>query len=807
MDWHKGASAQPQARLKSQLIKARFNIALERAWPLLWPGLGVVGAFIALSLFDIWAYVPGYLHVLGLAVSAFALLAIAKRFWDEFKWPSHHEVLRRVEKSSGVRHRALSLLEDKIASRHDHNGFVLWEAYRNRLIKGLGRLSAGWPSLSLAQRDPRAFRVLVFVLLLAGLMSAGPQSGERLIASVQPELGGSGNRLTLDVWLTPPEYTGLPPLMVTERHATDNLAVPEGTILKAQIDGGWRTPWAQIGEERVPFKEGADNHYNLETELHAAQGLSIGQAGQVHGEWPLEVVKDQPPIAVFPNIPTPTFNHASRIDYEVYDDFGITELTLNITGPKRLGQTEQSLELLVPKTRGGQGAKAAHYEDFTPSPWAGEEVEMMLSAMDALGQTGQSLPIKFTLPERQFTHPIARILIDIRKELFQRPNARNAPSRYLDAIAQSPEEFDDDLTVYAAMRVAHWRLIHDPQMEAIRQVTDILWDTALRLEEGSLGKTQSQLREAMQELMSALQENSASDISELMNELRQKMSEMLQAQMERMQQEGAPQQSTQGQNTQSISSSQLEQMMQQIEEMAAAGDLEGAMKMLAALQNMMENTRFAGSGMSKSDMQRAQAGQQALQDLENLNEAQRQLMNDTVRQSLTGPNPNGQTPQGQTPGGEQSGESGMNGLARQQRGLGEALNDIEQALGEAGLPTPGSLGEAGEAMNDAAQQLGRGNSIPALRDQGDAMDALRAARDQLGETLEDAMQQMQAQGGMTDPLGRPSNGNVSTEDVAIPSESDFLRTREIRKELERRLSDPNRPTVERQYIRRLLERF
>lgn len=806
VDWQKGLTDQPIARLEAQLRKARLVLILERGWPLFWPGLGYIGLFLALSLFNIWALLPGLIHLAGLLALTLSIAFIARRFYLRFKWPTRQDALSRVEQASHISHRALSLLEDNIVSRHDHQSFVLWEAYRKRLVKGLGRLTSGWPSLSLAKKDPRAFRVLIALLVLTGLLFAGPQSGERLATALQPDLGGSSTTAVLDIWLTPPDYTGLSPLLLQDTTEED-ITVPEGTVLKARIQGGWRTPWVKLGENKHDFTDKGDGQYDIELSLEAAQGLEVGQGGTSRGQWPLQIVEDQPPIVVFPNLPEPTFNHASRIDYEVYDDFGITDLTLTMVGPKRLGQTSADFKPFIPKTRDGQGVKAAHYEDFTPSPWAGEEVELMLKAADALGQEGQSLPIRFTVPEREFTHPVARMLIQVRKELFQRPDARNAPSRFLDALARSPQEFDDDLTVYAAMRVAHWRLIHDPQMAAIRQVTDILWDTALRLEEGAVGQAQEQLRETMQDLMSALQQNSANDISEMMEQLRQKMSEMLQAQLENMQQQGNQPPNTQGQNTQSISSSQLERMMQQIEEMAAAGDLEGAMEMLAALQNMMENMQFAGGGMSDTDMRRAQAGQQALQDLENLTESQRQLMNDTVRQSLSGPNANGEANQGSTPGGEQSGEGGLEGLSNTQQGLGQSLDEIERSLGEAGLPTPGALGRAGEAMDQAANELGRGNPIPALRDQGNAMEELRNARDQLGEALEEAMQQMQAQGGMTDPLGRPSNGGFSTEGATIPSESDFLRTREIRKELERRLSDPNRPTSERQYIRRLLERF
>jgi hypothetical protein len=41
----------------------------------------------------------------------------------------------------------------------------------------------------------------------------------------------------------------------------------------------------------------------------------------------------------------------------------------------------------------------------------------------------------------------------------------------------------------------------------------------------------------------------------------------------------------------------------------------------------------------------------------------------------------------------------------------------------------------------------------------------------------------------------------------VPSQSDPVRAREIFDEIRRRAQDPNRPAAEREYLRRLLDRF
>jgi hypothetical protein len=60
-----------------------------------------------------------------------------------------------------------------------------------------------------------------------------------------------------------------------------------------------------------------------------------------------------------------------------------------------------------------------------------------------------------------------------------------------------------------------------------------------------------------------------------------------------------------------------------------------------------------------------------------------------------------------------------------------------------------------------------------------------------------------------DPLGRerPGNGSYDDGDVKIPEQADVQKSREILDELRRRAGERFRPTIERDYIDRLLKRF
>ena len=60
-----------------------------------------------------------------------------------------------------------------------------------------------------------------------------------------------------------------------------------------------------------------------------------------------------------------------------------------------------------------------------------------------------------------------------------------------------------------------------------------------------------------------------------------------------------------------------------------------------------------------------------------------------------------------------------------------------------------------------------------------------------------------------DPLGRPDRSNRPDLglSVKVPDEIDIQRAREVLDELRRRLGDPSRPTIELDYLERLIKPF
>ena len=131
-------------------------------------------------------------------------------------------------------------------------------------------------------------------------------------------------------------------------------------------------------------------------------------------------------------------------------------------------------------------------------------------------------------------------------------------------------------------------------------------------------------------------------------------------------------------------------------------------------------------------------------------------------------------------------------------------------------PSPFMTNELREAMGEAEQQLGQGETGSATEQQGRALQAMREGAQQM-------MQNMQNQAGEQgrrgergqhgqqtreerDPLGRQSRsqGPQLGNDTKVPGEIDAQRARRILEAIRRRLGETTRPKLELDYLDRLL---
>jgi hypothetical protein len=180
------------------------------------------------------------------------------------------------------------------------------------------------------------------------------------------------------------------------------------------------------------------------------------------------------------------------------------------------------------------------------------------------------------------------------------------------------------------------------------------------------------------------------------------------------------------------------------------------------------------------------------------------------------PGGEGESQPGQDQGGDQRGM-----LAERQEALRELMEELQRGLpGAAGEAAREALRDAERSMGEARDGLEQGDTSGALDDQAEAIDNLREGMRQMGEDLRRAEgspgegDQGQVGGESTaengrDPLGRPigSRGSVGSNERMLPEGDSAARARELLDEIRRRAGELERPQLELDYLRRLLDLF
>ncbi len=807
-----GASAEGPPLLSARLRAAQSVLFWETLWPRIWPLVGLAGLFLALALLDLLPALPAWAHTLVLAGFLGAAALFSWRALRRLHWPALAAARHRVERDSGLDHRPLTGLEDHLASGgRDPAASALWELHRRRLLARVAKLRLGLPRASLVRVDPLGLRTLVVLLLVVAAIDGRNDWQDRLVRAVLPQAAAAAALASgLDVWITPPEYTGLPPLLLDkDQEPKVTVTVPIGSQVLAQVQGGRSEPSLRIGDEETAFESFGGDAYRISREIRVGTQLEILQAGRPLAAWPIQILPDNAPEIEFLSPPGGRERNALRLEFGAVDDYGLDTATAEIRRLEADPETEPLvLELPLPghhlKT-----AESASYHDLTPHPWAGLPVEITLLASDALGQTGRSDPVRTVLPERIFNHPVARALVELRKQLTLEPERRFPVIQVLRELYERPDHYFHDIVVALAIRSAERRLGVDPSDEAVPEVQKLLWDTALRIEEGELALAEADLREIQEALQEALAEGAPDEeIQELLNQLEQAMDRFLSELSEQLMQDLGEQDGElpeMNNADQLINSEDLQSLIEAARELARTGQMEAAREMLAQLRELLENLRANPFAQQMDDANRQ--AMQMMQEMERMIGEQQDLLDRSFdraqRQEQFDP--------------QRMGRENSNDAQRQEslrRALGEMMRQLGDALGE--IPQP--LGNAEQSMRGAVESLERGEPGEATGPQGEALDQMQQGMQSMVEAM---MQQMgQGSGGRAgafgwqpgtdrDPLGRSPAGQGldNLGGVEIPDQMEMRRVREIMQELQRRAGQPSRPRFERDYIDRLLRRF
>ncbi len=829
--------AQPARFLLARaLTRARGSILWERLWPALAALATVAGLFLAFSWAGLWLALPPLARAIGLFVFVVAAFAAALPLVI-LRLPSIYDGLRRLDRSSGETHRPATAVADHIAANsQDPVAQALWRAHVEHALLSARKFKAGWPTPNLSLRDPMAFRALVLILVVASFFAAGGERYKRIAAAFDWHGVVAPANFRIDAWVTPPVYTGRPPVMLQGLRPGDTaqasapVAVPAGSQLVIRATGKVNFDIVRHGgledapaETRAPLPAGTEERRLV---------IKGDGSAAVHGVlgsdlvWNFTAIPDRAPTIELTKDPERQARGALRLDYKMDDDYGVIEAKATFAlkdeepsdKPRHPLFAAPDYALTLPQARTRSGA-AQTTHDLTEHAWAGADVVMTLTARDEAGNEGRSRPRELTLPQRIFVKPLARALIEQRRNLALDAETKPLVLTALDALSIAPERFTPESGVYLGLRSIYHDLENAKSDDALREVVARLWDMAVQLEDGNVSQAEQALRQAQEALRQALDRGaSEEEIKKLMEQLRAAMDKFLQALAEELRKN--PQQLARplDRNTRTLSQQDLKSMLDRLEQMARSGNKDAARQLLDQLQSMLENLQMARPGASGGD-DGDDDMMSALDELGDVIRKQQQLRDKTFRQ--------GQDSRRDRQRGQQ-GQGQMGDLRQDQQGLRDRLNKLLDQLKQHGLGQPGQqgegnemgqLGDAGEAMGQAEGQLGEGDADNAVDSQGRALDAMRKGAQGLAQSMQQqgmgpgpngrpGRGQARAQG-ETDPLGRPMRGRDYGDDVTVkvPGEIDAQRARRILEELRKRFGEGFRPQLELDYIERLLKDF
>lgn len=896
------AASPVDAKFARKVRASRWALYFERLWPRVWLILGLVGLFLLVSLAGLWPLLSDTVHYAVLAL--FGVAGVGALFHIlRTPFPPRDEAVRRIERVSGVPHRPASSYEDTVtANADDPRTAAIWQAHRARLAAALARLKVGPPQPRADRQDPIALRGLLILGVVALFSLVGDSAADRLRSAFRFNSAVALAEARLDAWVAPPGYTARPPIMLADgargpAAPSDDqpklVEVPERSVLIVRTSGkGLGAPSLEVFAEGTAEKQLVEakapeagqstaaraDISEIRYELLNSAEVRVLSGGSELARWAFYVKPDKPPVIAVTKAPERTRRGAMKLTYSVEDDYGVASAGAEVKrdldaesakprgpefdwttpevlkGPRPPYERPPEITLRLPRA---PQKEAQTYIDFAPHPFAGREVIMTLEAKDVAGNVGKAVPMKIVLPQRTFTKPLARAVVEQRAKLMDDPRYAPLAKRALDALTLEPDGFIDSTAVYLGLRAASRGLERNTSREGLKSVVDGMWELALRIEDGDLSEAEKQLRDAQDKLAEAL-ENGASDseIDQLMQELREALSKYVE-QLTKNAQNQAPPEGMDQQNQQ-LSQQDLEQMLKDLQEQMKSGSREQAEQAMAQLRDLLERLQ-SGQG-SQQQAERGQQMQQKMNELGDLIGRQQRLMDETYREKRgdrrqqqqgqqgqesqqgqqqggqqqgqqRGQQPGGQQGQGQgqqgSQGQQQFGEQGqgmqgegMQGQQGKQQGRGslsdqqEALKqDLERLGQELGAMGSGSeeFNRAREAMENARNSLEEGRNDTAIQDQSEALDQMRQGAQRMAESMAKEGQARYGQNGeqSRDPLGRPQrfNGPDAGNSVKVPDEIDMQRARAILEELRRRLAQPARPTDELDYYERLLRRF
>ena len=808
-------------RIERPLRLTLLGLWAERLARAFWPLWSLVFLALALGAFGFQDLLPleaSWFVLVGLGVAGLWALVRGLR---SFRRPTRAEALIRLDGSLPGRPIA-ALLDTLALGDADPTTRALWAAHRARMAERAATARAVEPDLDLASRDPFAFRYMAATLFGMALLFGSLWQ----VASVGSLPGPGGDAQAAagpawEGWAEPPAYTRKPTLYL--RGQTDEaLILPQGTRIRLRFYGA---PGALILAETVSGRTEVPPASDMAQDFLVTRSGRLEIEGTGGRNWLVTMVPDAVPAISPQGLIDRDAGGRFRQGFTASDDYGVTrgeaEIGLDLAAvDRRHGLAIDPepvapvvLDLPLPQKRERTSVEGILVDDLSKSVLSNLPATLTLKAGDAAGQSAESAALHVTLPGRRFFEPVAAAVIEQRRDLMW--NRANAPriADLLRAITWEPESalgdgqpdpLFRDRAIRDQLRALIQRLEQPLDDKARDAIAEEMWALALQLEEGDLADARARLDRAQDRLDEAIRNGaSPAEIDRLMKDMREALNDWMKQEAEKN--PNGPDEPNSGQQGQTITQDQLQQMLDRLQQLMKEGRMAEAQQLMEQLRQMMENMQVQeGQGQGEGQGQ-AGPGQQAMRDLGQTLRDQQGLSDDAFRDM-------------------QQGGQGGEGLAQRQQELRDRIEgmreggDLPGAGTELGDEGRQNLDDAGRAMEEAERMLREGDLPGALDRQAEALEALREGIKNLGTAQQLAENDRAADGesfaqegpeGQRDPLGRETGEGVTmgSDAPGLQGEDVYRRAQELLDEIRKRAGEQERSAEERGYLRRLLDMF
>jgi len=706
--------------------------------PTLAKGLLAVTAFLVTTYMGVWERLGDPWRLIALIAT---LIYLARGVWKATQqtWPNQSDARRRTEHDAGQSHRPLDTLDDRPALAVD-----AWPAHYKKALAQAESMTAPKGRPALAKIDRYYLRFVAPAALIAASVYVAGFGTERLRFALSPAWQSAVNpaKVKFEAWIDPPAYTGRPPIYFKDRAKID---VPEGSEFVVRASGAKNLPRPKLSQglrsRFLPLKQLGAKSFEARTDI-TKPARAEWRIGTRRQSWMLNMQSDLPPAIEILEPPAADKRDRLAFTYALSDDYGVESLRMEMVElyeglrPETAfdGETEFAVVALSSSSvKKADNASAAI--DLTKHILAGHKVIGRLVATDGRGQKAVSEVVYFTVPDKIFVEPLAKAVAENRAlimaakgQAYQAPLRRTAADGYanqyepnqrmsrapasiqraallIEAVTDVPDRIFNDPTVYMALRNVRAQLRYADSAEDLRGLPETMWKIALRAEFGVLGTALEKMREAQAALAEGLARRAPQrEIDTLFERYNLAVEAYTEELRRKAIEEGnfAEDEGGGGEGGPPLGSvDEIEELLKLIEEANKAGDVEGARKALARLNELLENLQIelskgggGGEGGDGGGGELSEEEQKALEDLAETIGEQRDLQDET-RQAE-------RAEQDREAGNDDGEDESLSPeeLAERQAELEQLLDQLEDAIPDSlGLGDgPISAGEGDEAQ-------------------------------------------------------------------------------------------------------------